>query len=478
MSDDDTERTDDPYALPGTGGVLRNKRGIETWDELERLQANRSFQRAGQLVEEPIEGRLDLEHLQEIHHHLFQDVYDWAGEVRVWDPFRAETTLGGASVEYPRVDDPDPSRRLDARLDAAFEGLAGDDHLKGLETQPERFVERLATHMTSVWKAHAFRDGNTRATSAFFRQVIVEAGYSVSHGFPLNPRDFRDALALAAHTGDARRLQAGLAGEIDAGPRLHALGDVGRDDPTPEEAREAGEALERRTVHEIDALRHGHYTAMKSIETRLDALSEALQAHLNGRDAAEAAGPVEKALFDERWKELDTAYYTLAEEHAERTDTFELDQARHAMIARDRAERALPDDTILARRGHDAAAFRDAMARWDVAEYRLEDAPEDPEARRALVEAVRRVRESPGNLARLNDGQRETLVARYQSLGTARAETTTATTLSDLAKRSPKRDPSVARTIVARERLARETARQLEPEITEHRARLRALEQV
>jgi cell filamentation protein len=24
----------------------------------------------------------DLAHLQAIHHHLFQDIYDWAGEIR------------------------------------------------------------------------------------------------------------------------------------------------------------------------------------------------------------------------------------------------------------------------------------------------------------------------------------------------------------------------------------------------------------
>ena len=176
MNDDLPERTEDPYVLPGTGGVLRNKLGLDTWDALERAQATRSFLRARQLVEEPIPGRLDLAHLQDVHHHLFKDVYDWAGEIRAWNPERAEAALDDASVAYPRWDDPDPARRLDARLEAAFAELAEDDHLKGLETQPERFVERLATHMTAVWQAHAFRDGNTRATSAFFRQLIVEAG--------------------------------------------------------------------------------------------------------------------------------------------------------------------------------------------------------------------------------------------------------------------------------------------------------------
>lgn len=466
MSDDDG-REDDPYVLPGTNGVLRNTRGLRTREELEKAQASRSFQRAGQLVERPIEGRFDLDHLQDIHHHLFQDVHDWAGELRAWNPERVEPALGGVSVAYPRVDDPDPTRRLDARLDAAFEALREDDHLKGLETSPERFVERLATHMTAVWHCHAFRDGNTRAVAALFRQLVVDAGYSVSHGFPSNPREFRDALARSAHTGDSRRLQAGLAAELDAGPELCARGDAGREDPTPGQTRAANGTIERRVVEEIDALRHGHYTAMKTLETSLDRLRELLADR--GRDGAGRDGATDKARLDARRGALDREYRTLATEHAERTDAFGVDADRLELVARDRARQALPLETTLARRGHDAAAFADAVARWDHAAYELERAPDDPERRRALLGAVRRVRESPGNLVRLDDERRTELVAHYRSLGSTRAEVTVARAISAATVGRTSRDPSEARVAVARGRLARETTRRLAPAVAAQR---------
>lgn len=35
-----------------------------------------------ELIERPVAGSYDLAHLKAIHRHLFQDVYDWAGELR------------------------------------------------------------------------------------------------------------------------------------------------------------------------------------------------------------------------------------------------------------------------------------------------------------------------------------------------------------------------------------------------------------
>jgi len=41
-----------------------------------------TLERRLELQEHPIEGNYDLEHLRAVHRHLFQDIYDWAGQTR------------------------------------------------------------------------------------------------------------------------------------------------------------------------------------------------------------------------------------------------------------------------------------------------------------------------------------------------------------------------------------------------------------
>ncbi len=71
----------DPYVYPGTD-VLRNKPGLRDEGAWRTFEYERSARRATQLVEKPIPGKFDLDHLKAIHKHLFQHVYEWAGEIR------------------------------------------------------------------------------------------------------------------------------------------------------------------------------------------------------------------------------------------------------------------------------------------------------------------------------------------------------------------------------------------------------------
>ena len=68
----------DPYCYPGTN-VLKNKLDLKDATELAAFEAEITNQRA----QEPLpEGDFDHAHYCSIHRHLFQDVYEWAGERR------------------------------------------------------------------------------------------------------------------------------------------------------------------------------------------------------------------------------------------------------------------------------------------------------------------------------------------------------------------------------------------------------------
>ena len=68
----------DPLCYPGTT-ILRNKLGFENQEDLDEAELALFLIRAD---EEFPYGRLDYPHYMALHHHLFQDVYEWAGQVR------------------------------------------------------------------------------------------------------------------------------------------------------------------------------------------------------------------------------------------------------------------------------------------------------------------------------------------------------------------------------------------------------------
>ena len=71
----------DPYLDLATG-VLRNRLGITDPGELAQAEAELTALRLIELRQAPLPGRYDLDHLQDFHHHIFSDLYDWAGQLR------------------------------------------------------------------------------------------------------------------------------------------------------------------------------------------------------------------------------------------------------------------------------------------------------------------------------------------------------------------------------------------------------------
>lgn len=152
------EAHQDPYCYPGTL-ILINK--LETRDE-QKLEAFEQFMTASR-GEEPLpRGSLDAIHYRAIHRHLFQDVYDWAGEIRT-----VRIGREGHWFCYPEY--------IAGQLDRLFAWLRTRDGLTG-RARPD-FVAG-ATHVLSELNAiHAFRDGNGRTQMAFMAELAQRAGH-------------------------------------------------------------------------------------------------------------------------------------------------------------------------------------------------------------------------------------------------------------------------------------------------------------
>ncbi len=158
-------RERDPYAYPDLD-VLRNKAGIRDAQQLRQFEYRKSTERILELAENPIKGRFDLGHLKAIHKYVFQDVYEWAGQIRTVQISKEDSLFA-----LPR--------HIESYGKQVFDALARDKHLKGLDTQ--RFTELLAHYHAEINAVHPFREGNGRSTRVFVDQLAREAGYELDY---------------------------------------------------------------------------------------------------------------------------------------------------------------------------------------------------------------------------------------------------------------------------------------------------------
>jgi cell filamentation protein len=124
----------DPYVYPGTS-VLRNLRDIRDAQVLSEFEADATARRLRQLEQKPIDGRLDAGHLQAIHHHIFQDVFEWAGDFR--------------TVNISKSGDPFAfQQHIVSSLDQLCGNLKRESHLVGGDL--EHFATRGAYYLGEI----------------------------------------------------------------------------------------------------------------------------------------------------------------------------------------------------------------------------------------------------------------------------------------------------------------------------------------
>ncbi len=155
---------DDPYVYPGTS-ILRNLADIHNEERLERFEGDHCFARLLELCENPVALSFDLNHLKRIHHHLFQDVYAWAGKFRTVNMAKGNSFF--ARPEY-----------IVPELQKVLERLASEHFLRGADSQV--FCGRAAYFFGEMNTIHPFREGNGRTQREFLRELAVKAGYELA----------------------------------------------------------------------------------------------------------------------------------------------------------------------------------------------------------------------------------------------------------------------------------------------------------
>lgn len=150
---------DTRYCYPPDYTVLKNRLNTRDADELDYFEREFVMQRIAEGVPH---GEFDLAHLKSIHRHLFQDIYQWAGDIRT-----VEISKDGHRFQFLRyiaTGMADIHRRLVAR-----------DFLKDLDTAS--FAREAGAIIGDVNYVHPFREGNGRTQLLYLEQLAERAGH-------------------------------------------------------------------------------------------------------------------------------------------------------------------------------------------------------------------------------------------------------------------------------------------------------------
>lgn len=153
--------SDSVYCYPPDFTVLKNQFGIRDAALLARAERN--------AVQARIEqgspgGDFDMAHLRAIHRHLFQDIYDWAGEVRT-----VEISKGEETFQFRRF--------IETGMADVHKRLVEANYLQGLEVA--EFARRAGEIIGDVNYVHPFREGNGRTQLQYLKQLAHRAGHGL-----------------------------------------------------------------------------------------------------------------------------------------------------------------------------------------------------------------------------------------------------------------------------------------------------------
>jgi cell filamentation protein len=150
-------------------GLLHNVANIQDEKILVVFESLKVTKRVEELLENPLKIK-DSNTLLTIHHHLFQDVFAWAGKVR--------------SVNMSKDGKPFFNGE---RFNIAFQYIDTliSDYRKISKSNKLNLAKKLAEILDNVNYLHPFREGNGRAQREFIRLLALEKGLPLN----LNPPD-------------------------------------------------------------------------------------------------------------------------------------------------------------------------------------------------------------------------------------------------------------------------------------------------
>jgi len=142
------------YCYEGTDTLI-NKLNIINDDDLYMAERELVSLRILELNEVPIKGDFDFEHLKSIHKYLFQDIYEWAGNIRKCNIAKKDLFC---LVQY-----------IDNYSNEIFNKIKKEKYF--LEYDYEIKLNKLIELFADINALHPFREGNGRCQRIFIESL-------------------------------------------------------------------------------------------------------------------------------------------------------------------------------------------------------------------------------------------------------------------------------------------------------------------
>lgn len=153
--------SDTVYCYPPDHTVLKNRLDLRDAKALDRAERRLVYLRQ---AEDIPDGDFDLAHLCAIHRHLFQDIFDWAGQIRT-----VEISKNGNQFQFQRF--------IETGMADVYRRIQAHDYLRSLE--PDDFAGLASEILGDINYVHPFREGNGRAQLHFIKQLAARAGHDL-----------------------------------------------------------------------------------------------------------------------------------------------------------------------------------------------------------------------------------------------------------------------------------------------------------
>lgn len=154
------------YKVNGRYGLsgeypLKNKLNITDENKLKSAERSITSLRMAQLMQNPLDGKLNFNYLKNIHKFMFGDIYKWAGTIRTVNIAKGNLFCRSEFIEE--------------QMDSIMRNLEKENYLTNLNI--EMLAERLAYYLGEINAIHPFREGNGRTQRMFIEYIAFRNGF-------------------------------------------------------------------------------------------------------------------------------------------------------------------------------------------------------------------------------------------------------------------------------------------------------------
>ncbi|WP_039760549.1 BID domain-containing T4SS effector [Bartonella queenslandensis] len=205
------------YVYPNTT-TLKNKYGIKDLKSFLDKCSHDTAEAMINLREAPLPEKFDSSYLCSIHHQLFKNTFEWAGQTRNV-PF---TFLDGTTAIAPvmkKITSFAIGNELQEGLQKLDQTLSEKNNLRDLSCK--EFAHEAAKIFASLNYTHPFREGNGRTQRIFFENLAQAAGHQLD--FSLITKERMLVASVAAIQNDDLEPMQHLFEDISNPKKIHLL---------------------------------------------------------------------------------------------------------------------------------------------------------------------------------------------------------------------------------------------------------------